>query len=55
MPMGTYISIIILNVNGLVDQTIWTDQMDTKKKKNTHIYVAYRGPTSALEAHTECK
>ena len=32
MPMGTYISIIILNVNRLVHQPIWTDQMDTKTR-----------------------
>jgi len=30
--MGTYISIIILNVNRLVHQPIWTDQMDTKTR-----------------------
>ena len=32
MPIGTYISIITLSINGLVHQPIWTDQMDTKTR-----------------------
>ena len=52
MPMGTYISIIILNVNGLVDQTIWTDQMDTKKKK-IPIYMLPTGDPLQPQRHIQ--
>ena len=50
MAIGTYISIIALNVNGLnaptKRQTGW---MDTKNK--THIYAVYKKPTSYLKTH----
>ena len=52
MSIGTYISIITLNVNGLSAATKryrlteWT-------QNNTHIYATYKRPTSDLETHTD--
>ena len=56
MAIGTYISIITLNVNGLNAQ---------KKKKDTdwlngyknkiHIYVVYKSPASHIKTHLDWK
>ena len=49
MAIGTYISIITLNVNRLNTPT-----KDTVGYKNKiHIYAAYKRPTSDLETHTD--
>ena len=51
MPIGTYISIINLNVNGL---NVSTKSYRLNGYKNkTHMYAAYRRPTSDLETHTD--
>ena len=52
MGIGTYISIITLNVNGLnapPKDTVWLNGYRNK----THIYAAYKRPTSDLETHTD--
>ena len=50
MAIGTYISKIILNVNGLNAPTKDTDWLNGYKHK-THIYVVYKKPTSDLKIH----
>ena len=52
MEIGTYISIIILNVNGLNAPTKDTDWLNRYKNK-THIYVVYKKPTSDLKTHID--
>ena len=53
MAIGTYISIITLNVNGL---NVSTKSYRLNGYKNkTHMYAAYRRPTSDLETHTDWK
>ena len=47
MAIGTYMSIITLNVNGLNDQPKDTDWLNGYKNK-THIYAVYKKPTSEL-------
>ena len=47
MVIGTYISIITLNMNGLKD----TGLLNGYKNK-THIYAVYKRPTSDLGTHT---
>ena len=54
MTIGTYVSIITLNVNGLNAPTKDTDWLNGYKTK-THIYAAYRRPTSDLETHADWK
>ena len=54
MPIGTYVSIMTLNVNGLNAPTKDTDWLNGYKTK-THIYAAYRRPTSDLETNTDWK
>ena len=54
MPIGTYVSIITLNVNRLMHQPKDTDWLNGYKTK-THIYAAYRRPTSDLETHADWK
>ena len=52
MVIGTYISIITINVNGLNAQT----KRHTLAKwiqNKTHIYVVYKRPTSDLGTHTD--
>ena len=49
-PIGTYVSIITLNVNRLNAPT--KRQTDGYKNK-IHIYAAYKRPTSDLETHTD--
>ena len=55
MAIGTYISIITLNINGL---NAPTKRMDTffwqnGYKNKTHIYAVYKKPTSDLKTHTD--
>ena len=50
MAIGTYISIITLNVNGLMLQAKDTDWLNGYKNK-THIYAVYKKPTSDLKTH----
>ena len=52
MGIGTYISIITLNVNGLNAPPKDTDWLNGYKNK-THIYAVYKRPTSDLETHTD--
>ena len=54
MPVGTYVSIVTLNVNGLNAPTKDTDRLNGYKNK-THIYAAYRRPSSDLETQTDLK
>ena len=52
MVIRTYISITILNVNGLNAQTKDIDSLYGYKNK-THIYAVYKRPTSDLGTHTD--
>ena len=53
MAIGTYISIITLNVNGLkMLQPKDTDWLNGYKNK-THIYAVYKKPTSDLKTHID--
>ena len=52
MAKGTYVSIITLNVNGLMLQAKDTDWLNGYKNK-THIYAVYRKPTSDLKTQIE--
>jgi len=52
MAIGKYISIITLNVNGLMLQTKDTDWLNGYKNK-THIYAIYKKPTSDLKTHID--
>jgi len=48
MTMGTYISIITLNVNGL-NAPDWLNGY----KNKTHIYAIYKKPTSDFKTHID--
>ena len=50
MAILTYISIIALNVNGLILQPKDTDWLNGYKNK-THVYAVYKKPTSDLKTH----
>ena len=50
MTIGTYISIITLNANGLNDLTKNTDWLNGYKNK-IHMYAVYKKPTSDLKTH----
>ena len=53
MAIGTCISIITLNVNGLkMPQPKDTDWLNGYKNM-THIYVVYKKPTSDLKTHVD--
>ena len=52
MVIGTYISIITINVNGLNAPTKDTGLLNGYKNK-THIYAVYKRPTSDLGTHTD--
>ena len=52
MAIGTHISIITLNVNGLILQSNDTDWLNGYKN-NTHIYAVYKRPTSDLKTHID--
>ena len=51
MAIGTYISIITLNVNRLNAPTKKTTDWLNGYKHKTHIYVVYKKPTSDLKIH----
>ena len=51
MAIGTYISIITLNVNGLNASTK-RHRLNGYKVK-THIYAVYKKPTADLETHID--
>ena len=52
MAKGTYVSIITLNVNGLMLQAKDTDWLNGYKNK-THKYAVYKKPTSDLKTHKD--
>ena len=52
MGIGTYISIITLNINGLMLQPKDTDWLNGYKNR-THMYAVYKRPSSDLGAHTD--
>ena len=52
MAIGTYISIITLNVNGLNAPTKRHRLVDGYKSK-THIYAVYKKPISDLKTHID--
>ena len=52
MVVGTYISIITLNVNGLNAPTKRHRLVNVYKNK-THIYAVYKKPTSDLKTHID--
>jgi len=52
MAMGSYLSIITLNVNGLNAPTKDKDWLNGYKNK-TPIYVFYKRPTSKQGTHTD--
>ena len=52
MGIGTYISIITLNVNGLNAPTKDIDRLNGYKNK-TRINAVYKRPTSDLGTHTD--
>jgi len=52
--MGSYLSIVTLNVNGLNSPTKREDWLNRfKKKKKKPIYAVYKRPTSNLGTHTD--
>ena len=57
MAIGTYISIIISNKNGLNAPTKRhrLDEEIKKKKNKTHIYAVYKKPTSDLKTPIDRK
>ena len=52
MAIGTYMSVIILNINGLKAPTKDTDWLNGYKNK-IHIYAVYKKPTSDLKTHID--
>ena len=52
MAIGTYISIITLNVNGLSAPTKRHRWLKGYKNK-TYLYAVYKKPTSDLKTHTD--
>ena len=54
MTIGTYISIITLNVNRLNDPPK-RPRLTEGYKKKTHIYAVYKKPTSDLKTHIDWK
>ena len=55
MAIGTYISIITLNVNRLNAATKRHRLAEWIKKNKTHIYDVYKIPTSDLKTHIDWK
>ena len=56
MTIGTHISMMTLNVNGLNAPTkrhTLAEWIQNTKKNKTHIYAVYERPTSDLETHTD--
>ena len=54
MAVGTYISIITLNVNGLNAPTK-RHRLAEYYKNKTHTYAVYKKPTSDLKTHIDWK
>ena len=54
MVIGTYITIITLNVDGLKAPTK-RHRLAEGYKNKTHIYAVYKRPTSDLGTHTDGK
>ena len=54
MAIGTYISIITLNVNGLNAPTT-RHRLAEGIQNKTHIYAVYKKPTSDLKTHIDWK
>ena len=52
MAIGTYVSIITLNISGLNAQPKDTEWVNAYKNK-THIYAVYKKPTSDLKTHID--
>ena len=52
MGIGTYISIITLNVNGLNAPTT-RHRLGEGIQNKTHIYAVYKKPTSDLKTHID--
>ena len=52
MAIGTYISIITLNVNGL-NAPIKRHRLTARYKNKTHIYAVYKKPASDLKTHID--
>ena len=52
MAIGTYISIMTLNVNGLNHPTKDTDWLNGYKTK-IHIHTVYKKPTLDLKTHID--
>ena len=53
MEIGTYISIIILNVNGLNAPTKIHRLAEWIQKQDPYIYAVYKKPTSDLKTHID--
>ena len=53
MVIGTYISSITLNVNGLIAPNKRHRLGENGYKNKTSIYAVYKRPTSDLGAHTD--
>ena len=53
MVIGTYISIITLNVNGLNAPTKRHRLAEWIQKQDPYIYAAYKRPTSDVGTHTD--
>ena len=53
MVIGSYISIINLNVNGLNAPAKRYRLTEWIQKQDPYIYAAYKRPTSDLETHTD--
>ena len=53
MVIGTYISIITLNVNGLNAPTKRHKLAEWIQKQDPYIYAVYKRPTSDLGTHTD--
>ena len=53
MAIGTYISIIILNVNGLNAPTKRHRLVEWIQKQDPYIYAVYKRPISEIGTHTD--
>ena len=51
MAIGTYISIITLNINGLNAPTKRHNLAEWVKKQDPYMYAVYKKPTSDLKTH----
>ena len=55
MAIGTYMSIIILNVNGINAPTKRHRLAEWIQKQDPYIYAVYKKPTSDLKTHIDWK